>query len=401
MKTRHLFEEFPYLKEFDARIVNSGQKNGVNTAVLDQTLFYPASGGQPADRGWLGEIRVTDVVEEGEVIVHHLEKELPAGDVVHGRIDWERRFDHMQQHTGQHILSQAFYQKTGAETIGFHLGESICTIDLDKNLDEEGMLTLESGANAIIFDNRSVHVRLISGEDLKKYPMRKPPAVIPARVIEIEDYDFVGCCGTHVRRTGDVGIIKILRSDRYKGGTRITFVCGRRALLDFQKKTGLLRQVGRLFHIGEDDLLGTIQNLFEEKKILLKRISDLLENSLVIEAGRLKEKADRLGDRLFVHILFHDRDTEEVQMLVRILCRSNGVIALAGSAGEKGILVLGRSQDVDLDVRPLIRHACEIMPGKGGGSPSLAQAASQDIIALEKAFAILRDDLYRVFSPSR
>ena len=387
MKTIRLFDEDTYLKEFEARIVSRSENQGKQGIVLDQTLFYPTSGGQPADRGVLGDVPVVDVFEEGETIVHVLNGKIENESRVRGEIDWDRRIDHMQQHTGQHILSQAFVHTADARTVGFHLGEESSTIDLrDIEASEDLIRRTESLSNGIVLEGRDVVVRQVPQDRIHTIPFRKrPKAEGPVRVVEVEDFDYSGCCGTHVRKTSEVGIIKVIRWERYKGGARITFLCGWRALEDYQKKTVTLREICRNMTVGEGDVLSAVVRWKEEKKEAVRRIRSLLDESLENEAIRLKEKAETIGSVRVIRTCFKDRDPGEVQNLVKKLSRLEGVVALIGLKRERAYIFFGRSPSVEADMKRLMEEACREMDGKGGGSPAMAQGSSKEISKLEAA----------------
>jgi len=253
VKTKRLYYDDSYLRHFTAQVVESTKVKGRPAVILDRTAFYPTSGGQPHDRGLINGIPVINVIERKDgTVVHVLEEPLP-GEVttVEGEIDWERRFDHMQQHTGQHILSQACLQRLKAETVGFHLGADYATIDLNKApLSEKKLEAAEALANAVVFANRPVVARFVSKEELAAMPLRKPPAVEgPIRIVTVEGFDWSPCGGTHVRATGEVGVIKIVRYERRGAETRLTFLCGERAWRDYHQKNRLLRRLATRFSV--------------------------------------------------------------------------------------------------------------------------------------------------------
>jgi len=377
MGTERLYDQDPYLREFDARLIEWSDDQGKQRVILDRTLFYPTSGGQPCDEGELGGIPVVDVFEEGKTIVHMLDGKLGAGDRVAGKIDWDRRFDFMQQHTGQHILSQAFLMKVGAETVGFHLGKESSTIDLNvADISTDTIHGTELLANKIVFENRNVIVKVVPFDKLNGIPLRKrPKEEKEIRVVEIEGFDFSGCCGTHVRRTGEVGVIKVIRCERYKGGTRVTFLGGWRALKDYQKKVDTLKTVCQAMTVGEEDVSSMVFRWKEERKISAKRIRSLLDEKLGLEANSLCEKAVNVGPFQMVTVVFENRDPDEIQYLVNKLTRLEGIVTLIGLKGERAHLYFGRSESVDLDVRPLMMEACQVIDGKGGGSSSMARGS--------------------------
>ena len=387
MKTERLFEEDPYMRTFEAQVTMVKDFDGRQGVILDRTGFYPTSGGQPHDTGKLEGISVVDVVEEGEIIVHVLDGSIQTEETVRGEIDWERRFGHMQQHTGQHVLSQAFVQAAEAETIGFHLGEERSTLDLSRaDISAEVIDQTEQIANRIVFEDREVLIRHVPFDQRHTVPLRKPPKEEDdLRVVEIQGFDFSGCCGTHVKRTGEVGMTKVVRWERYKGGTRVTFLCGERALKDYQKKTDVLRDVCQTMTAGEYDVPAMVLRWKEEKKAAARRIKFLLEETLKFEAQQIREESESTGPVKLVARVFENRDPGEVQSLVGQLVRLEDIVVLIGLRDERAHLYFGRSSSVEVDVRPWMEEACRIVQGRGGGSPSMARGSGAAPSKIEEA----------------
>ena len=232
MSSERLYYTDAYLVEFDAVVRDVQPQDDRWKVTLDRTAFYPTSGGQPFDTGTIGEAKVLDVFEQEDGTIGHLvDRELETNSRVRGHVDWSRRFDHMQQHTGQHLLSAAFEREAGAKTVSFHLGTSASTIDLDKELSADQIARVEDAANRVLWEDREVCVKFVTASEAAKLPLRKDPAREgELRIVEIKDYDLSACGGTHVRRTGAIGIIAISGFERFKGGLRVEFVCGGRAL---------------------------------------------------------------------------------------------------------------------------------------------------------------------------
>ena len=380
MLTERLFDQDPYLRHFEARIIQHTEKEGSPAVALDRTCFYPNAGGQPCDLGTLSGVPVTDVFEEGEAIVHVLARPLSSGETVSGEIDWQRRFDHMQQHSGQHILSQVFLRVASAPTIGFHLGDTSATIDVGRaDIPNALLRKIEDAANAAVLDNHRVVIHTVDAETIHQFDLRRDPVSAESiRVVEIEGVDQTGCCGTHVRQTCEVGPIAIIRCENYKGGSRVTFLCGWRAIRDHQVKTEILREVCQKLTVGQDELSGRIDRLHEERQAAAKKIRVLTEAALEGEARILMDDAKSLGEVRLVTAQFEDRDPKDMQKLVRNLIIRPGVIAAIGVQSERGYLLIGRSADLDLDVRPILTEAVRSAEGRGGGRPDLAQASFAD-----------------------
>ena len=287
--TRRLFHENPYIQSFSAAVVQRFEFNGHPALILDQTAFYPTSGGQPHDLGRLNNAAVVDVVEDDERRILHLLERPVTESKAQGQIDWKRRFDFMQQHTGQHLLSQVFLRLCDAETVSFHLGADACSIDLNQaELDPDAVEFVEVLANQILYENRAVITHLVSSDDLARFPIRKPPTVEGiARVVEIKDFDYSLCCGTHCAQTGEIGMIKITKAENYKGGSRIYFLCGSRALKDYQRKCALFKQLSEMMSSGEAELPQLVGKLQDELKTLRREQQELTAQALEQEANAL------------------------------------------------------------------------------------------------------------------
>ncbi len=375
--TVKLYYQDATLKTFNARVVERLTHEGQPAVVLDRTAFYPTGGGQPNDRGKLGDALVVDVVEreaDGEVI-HVLDPRegsdtlARVGDEVAGEIDWPRRFDLMQQHTGQHILSQAFVQAADAETIGFHLTEDTLTIDVDKrDLTSADIEHAEEAANQILFEDRPVMARRVTAKELAQMPLRKPPKVESGiRIVEVEGFDWSPCGGTHVARTGQVGLIKIVKLERHSDALRVEFRCGWRALADYCRKSQVLQEVAAGLSIGFGELGQAIVRMQAEGKALHKRLAEAESRLMLYEAGELDAKAEERGQLRLIASAWADRDAASLRTLAKKLTVKPRTVALLGSAGTQPIFVFARSTDLSLDLVPLLRGAIERIGGKGGG----------------------------------
>ncbi len=380
--TERLYYDNSALKSFDARIVGRIDVRGRPAVVLDRTAFYPEGGGQPSDRGRLNHVQVVDVIsrddESGDVL--HMLSELLADDVVHGTIDWPRRFDLMQQHTGQHVLSQAFIRVLDAETVAFHLNDDprdgAVTIDLNQTAPKPPDVdAVEDLANQIVYEDRPVTARFVDEAELASIPLRKPPAVdASVRVVEIADFDWSACGGTHVARTGEIGLIKIVKLERRGAETRVEFRCGQRALSDYRRKNQMISAVAADLSIGFWELDQAAARLTADNKSLRKQLKHAQERIFEFEARELLSNLRSCGDCAVAMHVWHDRDMETLRKLARQVITRPGTIALLGSGGEKPALVFARSSDVASDMDSLVRGAAERIGGKGGGSPDFAQA---------------------------
>ena len=378
--TLRLFDDDVRLMEFQATVTKAGERNGRAFVELDQTCFYPESGGQPCDLGWLNESSVTNVIEENGSILHFLDNPLETGITVNGRIDANRRSDHMQQHSGQHILSKAFIEMAGAETIGFHLGQTDATIDLNVPPPDPQILTqVEDLANRIVRENRPIHIQILSRKEAALLPVRKlPENETSVRIVEVEQFDWNGCCGTHVRQTGEIGLIKIVRSEKYKQGSRITFLCGERALKDYQQKGELLQKITREFSVGESDLLDKMMQMREQAQSASKQIKSLNEKMIGYLIPELLEQAERCGNVRIVQTILNDLPVKEAQSMANRLIEEENLLVILGLDLPAPQLILARSKNLNLDLKPAFEKSCSILDGKGGGPPCMLTCAGKN-----------------------
>ncbi len=377
--TERLYYTDSYRTRFSARVIEQMDWEDRPAAVLDRTAFYPTSGGQPSDRGALNGVAVLDVVarEEDGAIVHVLEHALQEAEV-DGLVDWPGRFDHMQQHTGQHILSAAFERVLDADTVGFHLGTEVSTIDLNAaHLERAAVRPAEELANQVVWEDRPVDVRVVSPDELTTLPLRRPPVVEgPVRIVEIVDLDVNPCGGTHVARTGEIGLIKIVRLDHRGSETRVQFLCGGRALRDYRAKNGMVNQLTTRLTVGYWELDQAVERLQAEAKQLRHDLRAARKRLLRAEARELAEAAAVHGPHRVVRRVWEQRDPGELRALAQELMQRPGVAALLASVGDRTHLCFARAEGVELDVAALLQDACAKLGGKGGGRPHLAQGGA-------------------------
>jgi len=379
--TKRLYYEDPFRTEFEARVLDRRTAGGRPALVLDQTCFYPESGGQPFDLGTLNGVEVVEVVEEGEAILHVLKNQVEA-DAVKGRIEWKRRFDHMQQHTGQHILSQAFVEVLKGETKSFHLGGDSSTLEIGiGTVSDESLERVEGRANQVVFEDRPVKTRFVPPDRIAEVPLRRPPKVEGViRVVEVEGFDWSACGGTHVGRTGEIGLIKVMGWERIRGNLRFGFVCGARALAEFQARNRVVRDLAGKFNIQAGDVPVFVERLGAEAKESKRRLKKLEETLAGYEAGELVAKAE---GRL-VKTVLAERGPDAARALALAVIRKGEFIALIGARSEsRSHLVMARSESIGVDLRPLAAELASLMNGKGGGSPSLVEIAGDPGADLE------------------
>jgi alanyl-tRNA synthetase len=393
--TERLYYTDATCARFSARVVEQTTWEGHAAVVLDRTAFYPTSGGQPADRGTLDGVNVLDVVaREGDgAIVHVLSEglsgfEKPDGSTVEGVIDWQRRFDHMQQHTGQHILSAAFEQMLEADTVGFHMGAEVSTIDLNvSRLEPAAVTPVEELANQIVWEDRPVHTRFVSADELATLSLRHPPTVEEAvRIVEVTapstgsglSFDVNPCGGTHVARTGEIGLIKIVRLDYRGDETRVEFLCGGRALHDYRAKNAMTNQLATMLTVGHWELDQAVERLQAEAKQLRQEMRRARKQLLTVEVNELAETAIVREPHCVVWKVWEPpgKPPGELRALAQELAQHPSMVALLVSVGERTDLCFARAEDADPDVAALLREACTQLGGKGGGRPNLAQGSA-------------------------
>jgi len=373
--TERIYYTDPTCTEFDATVRSSSAADGRCVVVLDRTAFYPTSGGQPYDTGSLGGTDVVDVVDlEDGTVGHVVTAPIGEGARVHGRVDWARRFDHMQQHTGQHILSAAFDRLHRARTVGFHLGAVLSTLDLDKVLGAEALAAAESEANRIVWEDRPVSIRFATPEEAASMTFRKEPTRSgPLRVIEVEDFDMSACGGTHVARAGQVGVIAVRSWEKFRGGMRLEFVCGARALREFRVLRDAVAGSLRFLSVAPQELPSAIEGAQGENKDLRRTIRDLGERLAAHEAAALVRRARQVGAARVVVDALDGWDQPGLKALAAAAASQPGVVAALLSAGEPAVVVVARASDVNLDAAEVLRALVQQFGGKGGGKPDLAQ----------------------------
>ncbi|HWP42105.1 MAG TPA: DHHA1 domain-containing protein, partial [Blastocatellia bacterium] len=373
--TERLYFADSSVLEFTATVLDVRQAEPGDHIVLDRTAFYPTGGGQPNDTGRIEGAEVIDVFEDEAGTIIHVVSEnglISPGQAVEGRIDGHRRLDHMQQHTGQHILSQAFVQACGAETRSFHLGSATSTIDIElQSPTDDHMRAAEEIANRIIFEDRPVRVHLVDEEGASRLPLRKESAASgEIRIIEVENFDWSPCGGTHAGRTGQVGIIAIRSYERAKKMTRVEFVCGRRALLDYRRANSTAVSIARMFSAERDSAPELVAKTMQENRALKRRQRELVELAAVAEAAGLLASSEASRGFKLVQKVFDDRDIEELRILASKLVGGEPAIALLGTRDAAAArIIFARSAALPQNMGQLLAEACQILGGRGGGKP--------------------------------
>lgn len=384
---RRLYYEDAYLAEFSAVVTAVRAAEDGCWAALDRTAFYPGGGGQPEDAGEIAGARVTAVREDADGrIWHRLEKPIGEGGVA-ARLDWARRFDLMQQHTGQHLLSAALSRKAGAETVGFHLTATNLQIDLDRPVEAEALAAAEEAANGVIWEDRPVVCRFLTAGEAEGISWRKPPPREgPVRLVSVEDFDASPCGGTHVRRTGEVGLIKITGVERLRGGMRVAFVCGGRALRDFRAKQAAVEALVRELHSPPGGLVQACRRRRERLDELEKELGRLKGLLLEREAEILTAGPGAVVAEL------SGRSAEELRSLAARIAGRGRLAVLAATAGGEARLALARPAGQGPDLAAALRRVLPLLGGKGGGTASFAEGSGR-ADRLGEALAALREEL--------
>ena len=386
--TERLYYTDSYLREFEANVVEevSSVEGATRQAVvLDRTAFYPTSGGQPFDTGALGDARVLDVIDRQDgVVLHVVDAAVPLG-AVRGRIDWNRRFEHMQQHTGQHILSAAFEHTAGARTVSFHLGSASSTIDFAREVSAAEITTAESAANDVVWDDRAIGVRFVTEQEAAALPLRKEPARPGMlRLIDIEGFDLSACGGTHVSRTGAVGNINIASAERFRGGTRIEFTCGIRTLRADRVLRESVSAAARHLSTAAPEFPAAVERLLADGRDSRRRIKELQDQLAAHEAERLAAAASQTAGASVAIAALDSWDAAGLKAIASGIVRRPGHAAIL-AGGAPLAVVVARAADLTIDASAIVQKLVARFGGKGGGRPELAQAGGLGATAADVA----------------
>jgi alanyl-tRNA synthetase len=423
--TDRLYYDDPYLQAFDAGVTRVERRGDRLHVTLDRTAFYPTSGGQPFDTGVLGPLRVVDVVDEEDGSITHVVEpgtlNLEPGVAVAATVDWTRRFDHMQQHTGQHVLSAAFDRLFGVRTVSFHLGAAVSTIDLAREATPSEIAAAEAEANRIVWEDRPVAIRYATAEEAAGLPLRKEPARGGTlRLIDVEDFDLSACGGTHVARTGGIGVIAIASWERFKGGQRIEFLCGRRALERWRSLRDTVAASVRHLSVLPEELPAAIDRLQieakEQKRSMIAlqgelaryRAEELAANAEqvrltppfdapqggpeALERPDTTNAPDISGTEPTCRLVTRavDADANGLKALASAIISKPGFLVVLVSTARPTLVVVARSTDVTVSAQQMLAGLVATFGGRGGGKPDMAQAggltaSADDIFAAVRA----------------
>ncbi len=384
MTTEKLYLEDARLREFEAKIVKTMYYENDFAVVLDKTAFYPTSGGQMHDTGTINGVRVLNVIENDSGVLHILSEPIFEKNAK-CQINWDRRFDFMQQHTAFHILAQSFLRINGKNTLSSHLGEEISTIDIETSqISDQEIEQAENLANQICYENRVVRQFFVEENDLGKFDLRaKPTKGEKIRLVEIENFDIDPCAGTHVSATGEVGIIKILSQEKIRGNVRLSFVAGKRALENYRKKWKILKQLSANLTEAEEKLNERIAKLLTEQKELLKTKKKYFEILLEKEAADLIQEIRRSESQVLRKI-FQNRELTDIRNLARKIIQNETAVLVFGLMSERSHLIVARSQGIEIDLRQKAPQISEILNCKGGGRPDFVEFGGIEPEILEK-----------------
>lgn len=367
--TEKLFYQDGYMREFNAIVLSCDQQEKGYQVVLDRTAFFPEGGGQYADPGRLGEAEVLDVQEKEGVIYHTVTAPFEAGTAVHGKIDWDIRFERMQQHTGEHIISGIVHRRFGYENVGFHLGSDYCTMDFNGPITREELKEIELEANKAVFQNLKVEITYPSKEELETMEYRSKIEIEgQVRIIAVPGYDVCACCAPHLSSTGEIGLIKLVNMINYKGGERITMLCGYRALADYEIKDENTKAISALLSAKEYEVADAVLHLKDELGGMKGKIASLQQKMLIYRAGEIP--VDEEATVVFDADLEGNAPRELMNILLDKGAKVCAVFAGTEEAGYR--YVIGSKET---DVRPLCKKINEVFTGRGGGKPEMVQGS--------------------------
>ena len=378
METIKLYYEDAFLREFDATVLYCQQGKNGWTVVLDGTAFYPEGGGQPADHGILGGVNVLDVHEKDGVITHTCDGPLTVGQTVHGAIDWARRFDHMQQHSGEHIVSGMLCSTFHCDNVGFHLGADTVIIDYNADITWEDVLAIEDRANRYIWADHPLQITWPSAEELKELPYRSKKELSgDVRIVAFPEADMCACCGTHVQRSGQVGLVKFLSCQKFRGGVRLELVCGKRAADYLSACWGQSLHIGQALSVKPVAASAAVERLQKELNETRQRCAELEEESF----RRIAEENRGKGDLLLLEGPMSSDAVRKLSDAVSAVCGGRcAVFSGEGTSYKYAIIHPGQ------DIRELVKSLNAALHGRGGGRDGFAQGSVQSDEAAIRAF---------------
>lgn len=375
----------PYKRQFTA---NVKKKLSDKKIILDKTYFYPEGGGQPGDTGLINKTKVVDTQLENHEIVHILEKPLMEENDLECEVDWEKRSSFMQQHTGQHILSRIFEITYNADTVGFHIGDDYVTIDIDQKINQKDLDWVEHKANQVITSNLKIKSYLIDPEEIKTLPIRNKPKVNEnIRIVEIDGFDYCPCGGTHLDRTGEVGLLKIRRFSNHKDGIRIEFLCGQYALDDYHWKNHMLNNISDFLSIKPEEVENRVREIHLENIETNKKLNKLNEKLQNYKYQNILNSSKKVNDYTVVAEVFENESFKDLRYIGSKIVQENTnhlVVFINNNNNNSSNLLIGKSKSIELDIAPLFNDAIEALGGNGGGNPFMKQGGGSVTNNLEQ-----------------
>ena len=367
--TEKLFYQDSHRTEFTAKVISCEEAKDGYRVVLDQTVFFPEGGGQYADTGMLGDTEVTDVHEKDDVIYHTTKAPLEAGSEVNGKINWDERFEKMQQHTGEHIVSGIVHERFGYNNVGFHLGSDYCTMDFDGPISKEQLKEIEAAANEAVYQDLEIKILYPSKDELKDLDYRSKIEIEgQVRIVEIPGYDVCACCAPHVKTTGEIGAVKLVSMVNYKGGERITMLCGRRAMRDYEKKDSMTKEISALLCAKEYEVAEAVVRLKDEQNRMKSQLAEMQQKLLEYRVAEIA--VDQKIVTVFDSTLSGNLPRE---MMNKLLDKGAEICAVFAGTDEEGYrYVIGSRSE---DVRPLSKMLNTTFQGRGGGKPEMVQGS--------------------------
>lgn len=381
--TKKLYIDNPYLKETNAKVIDKIFKNDNFYLTLDRTIFYPnMSGGQPKDLGTINEKEVLDIYEENSNIIHVLKEDIDSEDVII-KIDWTNRFDLMQQHTGQHIISAAFLKLFNAPTESFYIGEKYASIDIDiSDITNKEISQIEVLSNKIIQSNFNITSKILDTNEVSEVYLSKVPKEEKyIRMVSIENISASPCSGTHVSNTGEVGLIKIINTSKSKGNIRVSFMCGNRALKDYFLKSDIINKLAFSLSTGTSGLMDKFFKIKDDKEVLQKENRILRDELIEIKGNILLDKKKNIGHINYILEDLKDIDKKELNLISSYLNKETDLIQIYKLKNEnQGMFLISRSNNLNIDLKELFELISQKIIVNGGGSKEKIQGTTSPTI---------------------
>lgn len=374
--TEKLYENDSLLQSCQATVVSCEKKEDHYEVILDRTVLFPEGGGQLSDQGWLDKVPVFYASEEGQDVRHWTREPLEPGKTVAVKLDWPVRLDRMQQHCGEHILSYAFWKTCGANNVGFHMNEDSVFIDLDQEIDEEKAKKAEWMANECLWANEPISLHYVDASELGNYPLRKKNEKLKGtvRLVDIKNGDICTCCGTHPPYTGMVGSIQIIRFVRHKGGSRIEFLCGNRALRAMHERNWILEDTSNFLSVKAEDVLPAVEKLHQEILDLRGKVREKTQELIRLQLPEKMAQAPVLPNGTKLLVLTLEGTAADGKSAMKLASAQPGVLAAVFTKeGDRLMYQFALSEGAEGDCRACCAKANELFGGRGGGRPQSAQ----------------------------